>query len=116
MRARWVKRKLKVAVIAVLAVAVFGFMVMGLWNWLAPAVFGLRTISFWQALGILILSKILFGGFRGRPGYGGHWRRRMSARWEQVRAEEREKFRQGMFSRCGQPNLVAEESGSGERR
>ena len=110
MRARWVKRKLKVAVIAVLAVAVFGFMVMGLWNWLAPAVFGLRTITFWQALGILILSKILFGGFRGRPGYGGHWRRRMSERWQQMTPEEREQFRQGMFSRCGLANVATEES------
>ena len=110
MRARWVKRKLKVAVIAVLAVAVFGFMVMGLWNWLAPAVFGLRTITFWQALGILILSKILFGGFRGRPGYGGHWRRRMSERWQQMTPEEREKFRQGISHRCGLSDVAAEES------
>src|SRR5713101_1381951 len=110
MRARWVKRKLKVAVIAALAIAVFGFMVMGLWNWLAPAVFGLRAITFWQALGVLIMSKILFGGFRGRPGYGGHWRRRMSDRWEQMTPEEREKFREGMFSRCGRPNVGVDES------
>ena len=110
MRARWVKRKLKVAVIAALAVAVFGFMVMGLWNWLAPAVFGLRTITFWQALGILILSKILFGGFRGRPGYGGHWRRRMSERWQQMTPEEREKFRQGISHRCGLSDVAAEGS------
>src|ERR1700739_1699300 len=77
---RWVKKALKIGLIAVVAVTVFGFLVIALWNWLAPAVLGLRTITFWQALGILILSKILFGGFRGRPGYGGHWRRRMSAR------------------------------------
>ena len=78
--------------------------------WLAPAVFGLRTITLWQALGILILSKILFGGFRGRPGYGGPWRRRMSERWQQMTPEEREKFRQGMFSRCGFSSAPAEES------
>ena len=101
MKARWVKRALKGLVIATVAVAVFGFTVMNLWNWLAPAVFGLHTITFWQALGILILSKILFGGFRGKPGYGGPWRRRMSERWQQMTPEEREKFRQGMFSRCG---------------
>lgn len=116
MKSRWVRRGLKIGLIAIVALTVFGFLVMALWNWLAPAVLGLHTITFWQALGILILSKILFGGFRGRPGYGGHWRRRMSARWEQMSPEEREKFRQGMFSRCGQPHLVAEESGSGERR
>jgi hypothetical protein len=75
--------------------------VMGLWNWLAPTIFGGRTIDFWQALGILILSKILFGGFRGRSGFGGHWKRRMRERWEQMTPEEREKFRQGMAGRCG---------------
>ena len=91
MKARWVRRGLKVGLIAVVAAAVFGFVVMSLWNWLAPAVFGLHTITMWQALGILILSKILFGGFRGRPGYGGRWRQRMSDRWQQMSPEEREK-------------------------
>jgi hypothetical protein len=110
MNARWVKRGLRVGMIGVVAAAVFGFVVMGLWNWLAPAMFGLRTITFWQALGILILSKMLFGGFRGRPGYGGHWRRRMSDRWQQMSPEERENFRQGMVSRCGRTNAVAEKS------
>lgn len=111
MRARWVFRALKIGVIAITAFVVFGFVVMSLWNWLAPAVFGARTINFGQALGILVLSKILFGGFRGRPGYGGHWRRRMRARWEQMTPEEREKFRQGMSGRCGRRGALAEESG-----
>src|SRR5271170_3852820 len=95
------RRVLKVAVLAIVAATVFGFFVMNLWNWLAPEVFGLRTITFWQAIGILILSKILFGGFRGRPGFGGHWRGRMNDRWQQMTPEEREKFRQGMSRRCG---------------
>ncbi len=109
MKARWVKRGLKVGLIAAVAVAVFGYVVMSLWNGLVPAVFGLRTITFWQALGILILSKILFGGFRGRPGYGGHWRSRMNDRWQQMTPEEREQFRQGMFSRCGRSDAAAAE-------
>src|SRR5882672_7698109 len=109
MKGRWVKRGLKFAVIGAVAVAVFGFVVMSLWNWLAPAVFGLRSITFWQALGILILSKILFGGFRGRPGYGGHWRGRMNDRWQQMTPEEREKLRQGIFSGCARSNVAAEE-------
>jgi len=110
MIARRVKRAVKIAVIAAVAAAVLGFLVMGLWNWLGPAVFGLRTITFWQALGVLILSKILFGGFRGRPGYGGHWRRRMSERWQQMTPEEREQFRQGMFRSCNRTGVAAEES------
>lgn len=113
MKARWVKRAVKIATVGMVAVAVFGFIVMSLWNWLAPVVFGLRTITFWQALGILILSKLLFGGFRGRPGYGGHWRRRMRDRWHQMTPEEREKFRQGMAERCG-GRVMAEELGDPE--
>ncbi len=108
MKARFVKRAVKGVVIASVAVAVFGFVVMSLWNWLAPAVLGLHTITFWQALGILILSKILFGGFRGRPGYG--WRRRMDERWQQMTPEERERFRQGIFSGCGRSGVAAEGS------
>jgi len=53
------------------------------------------------AVGILVLSKILFGGFRGRPGPHMYWRRRMMERWEQMTPEEREKFRQGMRGGCG---------------
>ncbi len=110
MKSRWVIRGLKIAAIGTVAVLVFGFGVMSLWNWLGPEVFGARTITFWQALGLLVLSKILFGGFRGGPGRGGHWRRRMKARWEQMTPEEREKFRQGMAGRCGRAGVMAGES------
>ena len=114
MRARWVARGVKIAMIGITAVVVFGFIVMSLWNWLAPAVFGARTIDFWQALGILILSKILFGGFRGGRGFGGHWSRRMRERWEEMTPEEREKFRQGMAARCGGGSLAEEPSAPGQ--
>jgi hypothetical protein len=97
---RWL-RVLKFVLFAVLFVAVFSFVLMRLWNWLMPALFGWHVITFWQALGILILSKILFGGFRGGPHRHWYWRRRMMQRWEQMTPEEREKFRQGMRGRCG---------------
>jgi chromate transport protein ChrA len=115
MKARWVIRGLKIASIAILALAVFGFVLMSLWNWLAPAVFDARTITFWQALGILVVSKILFGGFRGRAHYGGHWRQRMSDRWARMTPEEREKFRQGIRSRCGRAGVAPEDSSLGEK-
>jgi uncharacterized membrane protein len=101
MRGRWILKGLKIAVFAALAIVVFGFVVMSLWNWLMPGLFGLRLITFWQALGLLVLFKILFGGFHRRGGPGIHWRRRMMERWEQMTPEEREKFRQGMRGRCG---------------
>jgi len=109
MKSKWIFRGLKIAVFVVLGLVVFGFVVMGLWNWLMPALFGLRVITFWQALGLLVLCKILFGGFRGRGGPGMHWRRRMMERWEQMTPEEREKFRQGMGGRCGGFRPPAEE-------
>ncbi len=94
-------RGLKFVLFAVLFVTVFSFVVMRLWNWLLPALFGWHLISFWQALGILVLSKILFGGFRGRPGRHMYWRHRMAERWEHMTPEEREKFREAMRGRCG---------------
>jgi hypothetical protein len=94
-------RGLKFALFGTIGATVVGFVVMQLWNWLTPSLFGWHAISFWQALGLLVLSRFFFGGFRGRGGYGMHWRRRMMDRWEQMTPEEREKFRQGMRGRCG---------------
>jgi Ca2+/H+ antiporter, TMEM165/GDT1 family len=100
MRRHWWLRGLRFLLFALLFVAVFSFFVMQLWNWLMPAVFGWHAITYWQALGLLVLSKILFGGFRGRPLGRWGWRRRMLERWEQMTPEEREKFRQSMGG-CG---------------
>ena len=90
----------KIAGLATLAVGVCGFLVMSLWNSLMPGIFAVPAIGFWQALGLLVLSKLLFGGFRPRGG-GGPWRRRMMERWEQMTPEERQNFRQGMRRGCG---------------
>jgi hypothetical protein len=94
-------RVLKFVLMAVLFIAVLGFGVMRLWNWLMPGLFGLHPIHFWQGVGLLVLSKILFGGFRGRPGGHLHWRQRMGERWEQMTPEERARVRQGVGGRCG---------------
>ncbi len=101
MRRHWLLRGLKILAIVLIAATALSFAVMGLWNHLIPAIFGLHAISFWQALGLLVLSKILFGGFRGRPGCSTRWRERMLDRWERMTPEEREKFRAGMSGRCG---------------
>lgn len=75
-----------------------GFAVMFLWNWLLPPMFGWPLVTFWQALGILALSRILFGGFgmHGGPGYG--MRRRLKHKWEHMTPEERERFEKGLHS------------------
>ena len=73
-----------------------------LWNWLLPPLFGWHQITFWQAVGLLALCRILFGGF-GRHGH--HHRsggRRMAAEWEQMTPEEREAFRERWRGGCRQ--------------
>jgi hypothetical protein len=55
-------------------IGLVGLIIMGLWNWIMPAVFGLGLISIWQALGMLILGRLLFGGFR-RHRFWGYKRR-----------------------------------------
>jgi len=94
-------RALRFIVFAIVAALALSFLIMRLWNWLMPPVFGFRLITFWQALGLLVLSKLLFGGFRGGPWAGMRWRRRMMERWQQMTPEEREKFRAAMQGRCG---------------
>jgi hypothetical protein len=75
----------------VLAAALLGFIVMLLWNAVMPAIFvGSRSMDYPHALGLLVLSRILFGGFRGR---GGWHRRRRWRRWEAMTPEEREQFK-----------------------
>ena len=103
MRAQRVVQMLAfVLIMGTIIVLGFGQAVLHLWNWLMPAVFGLRTITYWQALGLLGLGWLLFGGPRGFfHGHGGHWRHRMKERWESMTPEERERFRHGMHRRCG---------------
>ncbi len=101
MRAHGIRRVLKFVLFAVLGGGIFSFVVMWLWNRLMPALFGLHVLSFWQALGLLILSKILFSGFHGRPGFSRDWRRRFIHRWDQMTPGEREAFRAGMRGGCG---------------
>ena len=101
MRTTWIVRGFIAAVIILIFIAAGGQAVLHLWNWLLPTLFGWREITFWQAVGILALCRILFGSFGGRPLWRSNLRRHWGERWEQMTPEEREKFRQGMRGRCG---------------
>jgi hypothetical protein len=98
-------RAMKIAGIALVAIPVFvglfGLVVKSLWNWLMPALFGVRSITFWQALGVLILSRILLGGFRGGRSHHRHSKARLIDRWERMTPEERAKFRERLRHRWG---------------
>jgi hypothetical protein len=75
-----------------------GLAVMLLWNQLVPQLFHGPELRYWQALGLLILSRLLVGGLRG--GHG-HWRqRRWRERWEQMSPEERARLRGRFMSGC----------------
>lgn len=99
------RRRKWIFVIAPLGIAVViaigGQVVLHLWNWLLPPLFGWREITFWQAVGLLALCRILFGGFGARGSARSKLGRRLAERWEQMTPEEREKFRQSFRGRCG---------------
>ena len=101
MRKRW----MFIVPAAILGLLLFsalgGQAVLLLWNWLLPPLFGVPQITFWQALGLLALSRILFGGFGLHSSGRSNFRRRMAERWEHMTPEERERFRHGMRGHWG---------------
>jgi hypothetical protein len=83
-----------------LFVAIGGGIVMLLWNWLFPPLFGWPTITFWQGLGLLALCRILFGGFGGRG--RGHFKHMAPGDRERFRQRMRERF----WSRSDESQLL----------
>ena len=86
----------------ILFVAVMGLLVTTLWNQLMPGIFGLPVINIWQALGLFLLSRLLFGRFGGGRGWGSRFRKgRFAQGWKNLTPEERARFRSAMGARCG---------------
>ena len=94
MKAYWILRALRIALFVGIAAAGLGYVVMALWNATLPAVAGFRAITFGQALGLLVMSRILCCGLRVRGSHG--WRARMHWRWQQMTPEERDQVRARM--------------------
>ena len=117
MRLNKSRKLIFIAPLAILGLLLFivigGEIVQQLWNWLLPPLFGWREIAFWQALGLLALCRILFGGFGFHGGSRSNARRRIADRvadrmadrvadrWQGMTPEERERFRQRIRERCG---------------
>jgi hypothetical protein len=111
MRRKWIFIVPAALLGIVLVTFIGGEVVRLLWNWLLPPLFGWPQITFWQAIGILALCRILFGGFGRHGGSRSHSaiRRRMAdrmadrvaERWERMTPEERERFRERIRERCG---------------
>ncbi len=93
MRKIWIRKIPVVIAIAAAGIFVFSGVVMLLWNGILPAVLHIGTITIWQAAGILLLSKILFGGFKGRRMFNGSCRKKsLFMKWQYMTPEEKEKF------------------------
>ena len=113
MKKFWGKKILLGIIIFAAAISAFSAVVMGLWNTILVSVLAVKAITFFQAMGILVLCKILFGsfgprgGFRGRPGRfgrGGMWQNAgagMREKWTKMTPEEREAFKDEWRRRCG---------------
>jgi len=97
MKKKWIYLAPLAVVALLLFIALGGEIVEQLWNWLLPPLFGWHQLTFWEALGMLALCRILFGGF------GGHGSHRSGSRHrkDDMTPEERERFRQGIRERCG---------------
>lgn len=96
-----VRRTMRIVAMVLFSVAVLGLLgaaVMLLWNALVPALFRGPLLTFWQATGLLLLSRILSGSLRA---HGGWRRHRWRERWEQLSSEERARLRERFAHRCG---------------
>ena len=82
-------------------VGLFTSIVYWLWNSVLVDVLSVKAITFWQALAILVLAKVLFGGFPSRRVFGPPWRRRMMERWESLTPEQRDQMREEMRRKFG---------------
>jgi hypothetical protein len=108
MERKWIFLAPLAVLAGLLFVAFGGVIVQQLWNWLLPPLFGFRQVTFWQALGMLVLCRILFGGFGGHRSSDSRGRKRIAdriadrvservaERWEAMTPEERERVRRGL--------------------
>jgi hypothetical protein len=111
MRSPW-RRAARIPFMVILALAVLallGAIVMLLWNALVPVLFHGPVLAYGQAVGLLILCRLLFGGIRGSWHRGHHrWRER----FEHMSPEERAQLRERMLHRCGRRGRGEESAGS----
>lgn len=84
----------------VVAFLLMGFAVMHLWNWLLPDLFHLPLINIYQAFGLVILSKLLFGGVRIHTLQPMGKRKLWKAKWESMSDDERDNFKKEFAERC----------------
>jgi hypothetical protein len=97
---KWIFRGLGIVALFVVGFLAFGYVTMELWNWLMPYLFHLPVIDFKMAVGLVLLSKILFGSVQMRGNGGWGQRKYWKAKWQSMTPEEREKFKSEFAVRC----------------
>lgn len=113
-RRNWIKYGIGAVIAGAAMITLMGFATMYLWNWLVPELFNGSMVTFWQAIGLLALGKLLTGfvGMGGGKcrGHGRHgwsekknmfWKQRMEEKMASMTDEERAKFKQYYYDRCG---------------
>ena len=82
-----------------LIITLVTFVTQQLWNWLIPSLFNGPVLTFWQTLGLLVLSKILFGGFGKKHHHDKApftWKKRLREKFSAMTPEERETWKDKM--------------------
>ncbi len=92
----WILRAILIPIGIAALVLALGLLIMFLWNSILPGLFGWHTITFWQGVGLFVLSRILFGGFKGQHHARFH---EGMHRWH-MNPEEREKMRAEWKNKC----------------
>lgn len=103
--------------LGLLVVALLTLLTQKLWNWLVPDLFSGPVITFWQAFGLLVLSKILLGGFSKGGHRGAHsWKMKAHEKFSRMSAEEREALKQRMWEKWCRPqgDIEAEKREAGD--
>ncbi|TND04096.1 MAG: hypothetical protein FD123_3867 [Bacteroidetes bacterium] len=103
---KWIFKGILIGLCVVAFMFAFGWVVMWLWNMLIPAIFAGPVVTYWQAVGLLVLARLLVGrGWSGGGGWGHHkkqyWKKRWREKLDNMSPEEREKFLANMKGRCG---------------
>lgn len=105
MKTWWIKKTIAFTALAAVVILAIGGVVMLLWNAIVPEVFGTAALTYWQAVGLLLLTQILFRGighWRSRHSYEGHarWKHKLEEKLSAMSPEEREKFKAEWKRRC----------------
>jgi hypothetical protein len=96
---------IKMIALFVLILAALSAAVMLLWNWLLPEIFDLPAISYWQAAGLLLLSKLIFGFGRGHKSHPGpqKWKAYWASKWSHIPEEDKMKWKETFAEKWGCP-------------